>query len=97
MYTGILALVLCVLGFGLGRHIARYLGIYLMLGMASLLPLFIYLSIPSISEQSPASYLFINLLGEEQSANANIHLMAIAGGLVSGFLWQMLRGGDDER
>jgi hypothetical protein len=97
MFTGILACVLCVLSLGLGRHVARHFGIYLMLGMASLLPVFIYLSIPAINEQSPISYFFLSLLGDKQAANANLHLLAIAVGFVTGFIWQMLRKDDDRR
>ena len=97
MYTGILASVLCVLSLGFGRHVARHFGIDLMLGMASLLPIFIYLSIPSISEQSPVTYFFMNLLGDEQSANANLHLLAISGGFITGFIWQILHKDDDKR
>ena len=97
MFTGVLAAVLFVLSAGVGQHVARHFGIYLMLGMASLLPLFIYLSIPAFSEQSPITYFFLSLLGEEQAHNAKLHLLAISGGFVSGFFWQMLRKGDDSR
>jgi len=97
MFTAILASVLCVLSLGIGRHVARHFGIYLMLGIASLLPIFIYLSIPAIAEQSPVSYFFMSLLGDKQAANANIHLLAITAGFITGLLWQMLHKSDDRR
>ena len=97
MATPLIAMVLYVLCLGIGQHVARHIGIYLMLGMASLLPLFIYLSIPAISEQKPITYFFLSLLGDEQAGNAKLHLLACAGGFGHGLIWQMLRKPNDSR
>ena len=97
MVTAILALVFYVLSLGIGQHVARHVGIYLMLGMASLLPLFIYISIPAMNEQKPVSYFFLSLLGEEQAGNAKLHLLACLGGFVHGVIWQLLRKPEGNR
>ena len=95
--TTILFLVLYVLTLGVGMHIARHIPIYVMLGVASLLPFFIYLSIPGLSEQKPLTTLFLSLLGESQAEHAGKHLLAIAGGFTHGFILQISRGNTQHR
>ena len=85
-----------MLALGIGTHIARHMPIYLTLGAASLLPLFIYLSVPGLSEQKPLTTLFLDLLGESQAEHAGKHLLAIAGGFTHGFLLRLFRGGRND-
>jgi hypothetical protein len=75
-------------------HIARHIPIYLMLAAASLLPFFIYLSVPGLSEQKPLTTLYLSLLGDSQAKHAGKLLLAIIGGFTHGFVLQLSRGPD---
>ena len=90
-------MVLYVLTLGVGMHIGRHIPVYLMLGAASLLPFFIYLSVPGLSEQKPLTTFYLRLLGDSQAEHAGKLLLAIIGGFSHGFILKLSRGTDSNQ
>ncbi len=86
-----------MLSVGVGKHVARHIPIYLTLGAAALLPLFVYLSIPELSEQRLLTTLYLSLLGDSQAEHAGKHLLAMGLGMAHGFILQMSRNSAERR